>query len=782
MAKKSNNFLINERTARAKAAKKYLDKKKKKAEQQKGSANNGTAPLSKEQRLRQVAQSRAGSQASSGISDRKKSSSSASDVTKYSAKRFGAGWAGAAVAMGKERGVDRGRYFREFGGGSTARQRGSNDRRIDVQKQEGQKDIKKAERYSERVKKTGKENLEQAKKDLEKYDTKLNKEYEKITKDMSPFEKWVTDLGSSGLQLAGDIGIGMATGGGAIPAMVMRAGGQNYIQARKDGATETEAKVYGLLAGAVEGATEKMFPGSRAMKSALKMKRGIFNPKVLEKEAAAFTRSNFGKNTSLALKKLGVATTTEGAEEFVAGIIQPALKKWIYSDEDYDVAQVLKDSLYDASIGAAIGGGFGAVDVGQDIKKGRDLRGSGGAVEGLIESGLASNENTKSHQKAKHIMMKKKHGIEPSSMELAELQQANAEAIAMEKREEAKRKVMQEAAIKVETGKAPEDRNMGLPIEVQSEIYKNQQESPEAEAIVSPSASLEKYNSVVEQATEKMRSFMPKAEEGAEVELSPGMESDIISIGKIAVGDAGIEDVARLNVENQAARSIFSEITGIKLPDNNIETKKVVNAYITDMAILYAKSDVNYENQTKKTEIIESIKNDYKHSIDDAGVSDLILLLNKTEPGEYDATALEYLNYYIAGKSTKIDFKEFSSGKNKPMFLSENEALEVFNRARGRTTPKAEKSRSTVPKQADPGFKNRVNKAEKTKNIDEKMEKAFDTVSKLFGVKVELVDAIPAGYSKASFANGYYSNGTIKVANNSDKPLGITFSHELWHH
>lgn len=183
-------------------------------------------------------------------------------------------------------------------------------------------------------------------------------------------------------------------------------------------------------------------------------------------------------------------------------------------------------------------------------------------------------------------MVKKKHGIEPSSMELAELQQANAEAIAMEKREEAKRKVMQEAAIKVETGKAPEDRNMGLPIEVQSEIYKNQQESPEAEAIVSPSASLEKYNSVVEQATEKMRSFMPKAEEGAEVELSPGMESDIISIGKIAVGDAGIEDVAKLNVENQAARSIFSEITGIKLPDNNIETKKVVNSYITDMAIL----------------------------------------------------------------------------------------------------------------------------------------------------------------------------------------------------
>ena len=41
-------------------------------------------------------------------------------------------------------------------------------------------------------------------------------------------------------------------------------------------------------------------------------------------------------------------------------------------------------------------------------------------------------------------MVKKKHGIEPSSMELAELQQANAEAIAMEKREEAKRKVMQE--------------------------------------------------------------------------------------------------------------------------------------------------------------------------------------------------------------------------------------------------------------------------------------------------------------------------------------------------
>ena len=234
MAKKSDNFLINERTARARAAKKYLDKKKKKAEQQKGSANNGTAPLSKEQRLRQIAQSRAGTtkysvkrfgagpQASSGISDRKKSPSSASDVVKYSAKRFGAGWAGAAVAMGKERGVDRGRYFREFGGGSTARQRGSNDRRTDVQKQEGQRDIKKAEKYSERVKKTGKENLEQAKKDLEKYDTKLNKEYERITKDMSPFEKWVTDLGSSGLQLAGDVVIGIATGGGAIPAMVMR--------------------------------------------------------------------------------------------------------------------------------------------------------------------------------------------------------------------------------------------------------------------------------------------------------------------------------------------------------------------------------------------------------------------------------------------------------------------------------------------------------------------------------------------------------------------------------
>jgi len=51
------------------------------------------------------------------------------------------------------------------------------------------------------------------------------------------------------------------------------------------------------------------------------------------------------------------------------------------------------------------------------------------------------------------------------------------------------------------------------------------------------------------------------------------------------------------------------------------------------------------------------------------------------------------------------------------MFLSGNEALEVFNRARGRMTPKTEKSRSAAPRQADSGFKNSVNKAEKTKNI-----------------------------------------------------------------
>ena len=77
---------------------KYLNKKKKKAEQQKGSANNGTAPLSKEQRLRQVAHAQV--KRLGATSGSKKSSSSASDVVKYSVKRFGAGWAGAAVAMG----------------------------------------------------------------------------------------------------------------------------------------------------------------------------------------------------------------------------------------------------------------------------------------------------------------------------------------------------------------------------------------------------------------------------------------------------------------------------------------------------------------------------------------------------------------------------------------------------------------------------------------------------------------------------------------------------------
>lgn len=162
---------------------------------------------------------------------------------------------------------------------------------------------------------------------------------------------FLVDTGIAGAQMLGDIGVGLATGGSALPSMFVRSAGSSAQEARNSGATLGQQVAYGLGSGALSVATEKLSSVAAPFKKA-------FGEGVLD---SAITKAA-GKLGQTAAGKLALSALSEGGEEFVESVGQQLLKMATYDKAAvYDDAW-LSDALYEAAIGAALGGVGGAVE------------------------------------------------------------------------------------------------------------------------------------------------------------------------------------------------------------------------------------------------------------------------------------------------------------------------------------------------------------------------------------------------------------------------------------
>lgn len=178
---------------------------------------------------------------------------------------------------------------------------------------------------------------------------------------LGPVGQFAVDLGVQGVQMAGDVAASAVIPGAGLALMTARSAGSSAQRARQAGATYNQQLAYGLGSGALSLGTEKISNVSKLFQKAFG--RG------LAEKAASKLIAKFGENTAVQVMsdlakrpagKLALSMISEGGEEFLEDYAQPFLQRATY---DPSAQFDLSEALYDAAVGAAMGGIGAGVDV-----------------------------------------------------------------------------------------------------------------------------------------------------------------------------------------------------------------------------------------------------------------------------------------------------------------------------------------------------------------------------------------------------------------------------------
>lgn len=178
---------------------------------------------------------------------------------------------------------------------------------------------------------------------------------------LGPVGQFAVDLGVQGVQMAGDVAASAVIPGAGLALMTARSAGSSAQQARQAGASYDQQLAYGLGSGALSLGTEKISNVAGPFKKA-------FGAGLADKAAGKLI-AKFGESTaaqimsSLAKRpagKLALSMISEGGEEFLEDVVQPILQRATY---DPSAKFDWGEALYDAAVGAAMGGIGGALDV-----------------------------------------------------------------------------------------------------------------------------------------------------------------------------------------------------------------------------------------------------------------------------------------------------------------------------------------------------------------------------------------------------------------------------------
>lgn len=166
---------------------------------------------------------------------------------------------------------------------------------------------------------------------------------------LGPVGQFAVDLGVQGVQMAGDVAASAVIPGAGLSLMTARSAGSSAQRARQAGATYGQQLAYGLGSGALSLATEKISNVASPFKKA-------FGGGVLD-NAINGALSKLNNSTA---GRVALSMISEGGEEFIEDIFQPVLQRATY---DPSARFDLSDALYDAAVGAAMGGIGAGVDV-----------------------------------------------------------------------------------------------------------------------------------------------------------------------------------------------------------------------------------------------------------------------------------------------------------------------------------------------------------------------------------------------------------------------------------
>lgn len=218
---------------------------------------------------------------------------------------------------------------------------------------------------------------------------------EKANEGLTPVGKYLNNVGVAGAQMAADAALG---GGSALGPMFLRVFGGNSQEAaeaaNKPGMsaaeqldTQNRALLYGTASGAVSIATEKISNVAAPFKKAF---GGGFLDKAIDGAIAKMNGNAAGR--------LALSFLSEGGEEVIEDIVQPALQT-IYNGQsagqnysELDAAEILNDFL--------VGGALGLIGSGVEGIHNADARLAAERAAGEAAAPTAEQQNTMPAQPA----------------------------------------------------------------------------------------------------------------------------------------------------------------------------------------------------------------------------------------------------------------------------------------------------------------------------------------------------------------------------------------------
>ena len=217
------------------------------------------------------------------------------------------------------------------------------------------------EGYTKAVERSDKAVADKAYQKADRLSQSSAKDVAQAKEGLGPVGQFAVDLGVQGVQMAGDVAASAVLPGAGLALMTARSAGSSAQRARQSGATYNQQLAYGLGSGALSLGTEKISNVSKLFQKTFG--RG------LAEKAASKLIAKFGENTAVQVMsdlakrpagRLALSMISEGGEEFLEDVAQPFLQRATY---DPSARFDLSEALYDAAVGAAMGGIGAGVDV-----------------------------------------------------------------------------------------------------------------------------------------------------------------------------------------------------------------------------------------------------------------------------------------------------------------------------------------------------------------------------------------------------------------------------------
>ena len=637
-------------------------------------------------------------------------------------------------------------------------------------KQQGEKNHSKFSegQYGQLVKKERSGNVKEREKDLKKASElidKGNKNIEKSKEGLGKGGRFAVDTYSAMLGMATDA----AAGPFSMGSMASRSFGAAYDTAKKEGANDTQAALYGASQAAVETGTEKMFALAKPLK---KLYGAGVGDDVAEKLLEKMTKkasTKTGKELAYHGGKTAMAALSEGLEEMVSEGLEPALANQIYANATGTPHSTsAKDVLYAGAVGGAMGGILGGGGQAVEYNQGRKVQnvyGNDGLKTMAKKLRDVADEASGRAAVGELINRTIDEGRPVTSVQSRRLYQAAAQ---------------QEAA----DFKRQSVMNTVASNEITKKNYLNPVERDQEGNMLVGETTRRRYDESVQNIVQQVKeSGMDKGME------MPDLQVDQIAsaVSAIKTGVAGTNEVNMFLVANPKARTVYETITGEKLPAGNTDTKEALYARIAANRVESAKLETEAFTDRVKGGMAQDVAKTYEPSgqaafeqmMDQADIANAVQTQN-------DITAFD--DYYRAGRNG-IAYETVAQ-MNHPAHQAvkaevrkaaweagASDAVLAADTAKGvqmEIGKKISQSRSKGKSGAHRGKVISELSQEAKRNLPASQQRMFRQLARVFNVNIHIVDE--AGF------NGKYEDGEVYLSVQGDRDLPYIFSHEITHH